>query len=377
MSEPAQAPPERGSASRSRSRAPRLGRLALPVTIFTIVYFVFLIYPPLRLADLLWPSWRPGTPALLALIVVPILGRVAYEVRPGAASRLLAALSLTWLGLGFLLFSVLLPFELLILPFGAPPHAIGLTVAGLWLGLGLIAVTGAQRIGVKDLDLRVPGLSRTMTLVQISDVHIGSRGSGFLDRVVQRVAQLQPDGVFITGDLVDFRGIPTGDLAPLARLEVPTWFCIGNHERYVDCDAICERLASHGVRVLRDAVDATTLEPLVVVGIDDADRRTRVREGLEALGPLPDGYRVLLYHRPDGLEDAAAADIDLMLCGHTHDGQMVPFNFIVRRVFPRIRGLYRAGATRLWVSTGTGTWGPVLRLGSRNEITRIRLLADD
>jgi predicted MPP superfamily phosphohydrolase len=361
--------------TRGRTARSRFARLALPVTVFTVVYFAFLIYPPLRLADLLWPAWRPGTPALLVLIVAPILGRVAYEVRPGAASRFLASLSLTWLGLAFLLFCALVPFEPLLV-LGLPERGTGLAVVGLWALVATTAVVGAHRLAVTDVDLRVPGLDRPLTLVQLSDVHLGSRSAGFLDRVVRRVEALQPDGVLITGDLVDFRDVPAGDLAPLARLEVPTWFCIGNHERYVDCEAICERLASHGVRVLRDAVDATTLPPLVVAGVDDAERRSRVREGLEVLGPLPEGFRILLYHRPDGLEDAATAGVDLMLAGHTHNGQIVPFDRIVRRFFPRIRGLYRQGPTRLWVSSGTGTWGPVLRLGSSNEITRIRLLPD-
>lgn len=90
---------------------------------------------------------------------------------------------------------------------------------------------------------------------------------------------------------------------------------------------------------------------------------------LPALPQDPSRYQVLLYHRPDGLEAAAAANIDLMLCGHTHNGQIVPFNFLVRRVFPRIVGLHDLGGTRLYVSPGTGTWGPVMRLGTRSEIT--------
>ena len=76
-----------------------------------------------------------------------------------------------------------------------------------------------------------------------------------------------------------------------------------------------------------------------------------------------------MYHRPDGAEDAARAGVDLMLCGHTHNGQIVPFNWIVRRHFPRIAGRFDIDGMMLYVSPGTGTWGPTMRLGSSNEIT--------
>ncbi|MEE4300160.1 MAG: metallophosphoesterase [Pseudomonadales bacterium] len=355
-----------------RSLPRRVGRLAAPVAIFSIVYFGVLIYAPLRLATLLFPIWAPGTPELLVLIVGPILGRVAHELRPSPATRRLAAASLTWLGCAFLLWLLLMPFELLALVVDPDPREAGVLIAAIWTALCIVALVGAQRLEIRHLTLPAPTLTRAARLVQISDVHIGSRAGAFLDRVVERLLPLRPDVVLITGDLVDFGRVPAAELAALARIEAPVFFCIGNHERYVDCDAICARLERHGVRVLRDAVDVS-LGGFVLVGIDDAERRTRVREGLAQLAPLPLGYRILLYHRPDGLEDAAAAGIDLMLCGHTHAGQIMPFGYLVRRFFPRIQGLYQVEATRLYVSPGTGTWGPVMRLGTSNEITCIDL----
>jgi predicted MPP superfamily phosphohydrolase len=361
------------TAGRPRRPLPRrLGRLAAPVAIFAVVCFGMLIYPPVRLAGLLFPAWAPGTPELLVLILGPILGRVAHELRPSPATRRLAAVSLTWLGCAFLLWLLLVPFELLALLADPDPRRAGVVIAAIWTALCIVALVGAQRLEIRHLTLRARSLPRATRIVQISDVHIGSRAGAFLDRVVDRLLALQPDLVLITGDLVDFGRVPASELAALARIEVPVFFCTGNHERYVDCDAICARLEAHGVRVLRDAVDVSQAG-FVLVGIDDAERRTRVREGLAALGPLPVGYRILLYHRPDGLEDAADAGVDLMLCGHTHAGQIVPFGLLVRRVFPRIQGLYEVGGTRLYVSPGTGTWGPVMRLGTANEITCIDL----
>ena len=83
---------------------------------------------------------------------------------------------------------------------------------------------------------------------------------------------------------------------------------------------------------------------------------------------------MLLYHRPDGFEAAAAHGIPLMLAGHTHAGQIIPFNYLTRRVYPRLVGLFELDGARMYVSPGTGTWGPVLRLGSRSEITRLEFV---
>ena len=113
--------------------------------------------------------------------------------------------------------------------------------------------------------------------------------------------------------------------------------------------------------------------PVQLLGIDDAEPKTQVGKVLPYLTPLPDKFRILLYHRPDGAQDAADWGAHLMLCGHTHNGQIVPFNYLVRRVFPRICGLYDVDALKLYVSPGTGTWGPTLRLGSSSEITLIQL----
>ncbi len=99
----------------------------------------------------------------------------------------------------------------------------------------------------------------------------------------------------------------------------------------------------------------------------------QVKRQLDLLDINQQAFVLLLYHRPKGLEAAAAAGVDLMLSGHTHNGQIVPFNLIVKRVFDRIKGMYHLNQTRLYVSQGTGTWGPVMRVGTRSEITLFEL----
>lgn len=374
---------------RAPSGRRRAYRALAPVTLVVLVYFAVLAYPLLRMLTLAFPGWQPGTPELALMFAGPAAGRLLYEALPGRPARLLSALVMTWLGVSFIGFCLVVPWELLNLALPLPARGSGLALLGLTAGLAVAGFVNAQRIRVRVVDIPVPSAAaeavpgqsatangcaaaRGLTLAQISDVHVGSRDGRFLARAVRRVNGAQPDYVMITGDLVDFRAVPVRELASLAELEAPAFFIIGNHERYVDCEEICGRLASLGITVLRDR--AVRAGPLQIAGIDDAEPKSQVSRVLPALSPDPDAFRILLYHRPNGVRDAAAWGFHLMLCGHTHNGQIVPFNYVVRRVFPRIHGLYREQGLHLYVSPGTGTWGPVLRLGSSCEVTLLRLV---
>lgn len=353
-----------------RQVARHLWRRTAPLLAANIFYFGILVYPILRIIELLAGS-LPGTPILLLVMVGPLAGRLAYEFFPGSLTRWLSAVALTWLGLCFLAFLLVLSFEALRWIIPLPGFTWGMILAGTLGGAGLIAFVNAQQIRTREIRISDSRAPQGLRLAQISDVHVGSRSGRFLSRVVRRVNAEQPDLVLITGDLIDFSDISSAELAGLAELEAPAYFIIGNHERYVDLEAICTRLRGHGIHVIRN--DTVLIDRLQLIGIDDAEPRSQVRRVLTTLTPAADSYRMLLYHRPDGAEDAAAWGAHLMLCGHTHNGQIMPFNFIVRRVFPRICGLYEVDGMKLYVSPGTGTWGPVLRLGSRSEISLFTL----
>ena len=346
-------------------------RRITPLLVVSLFYFGVLVYPVLRMLMLAFPAWQPGTLELLVIMVGPLAGRLGYEFAPSLATRWLSAVTLTWLGVCFIAFTLVASWELINLVLELPARASGVTLLAL-TGLACIAgFVNAQSVTVKTVDIKAPQLDRKVSIAQISDVHVGSRSGRFLRRVVKRTNAQTPDYIFITGDLVDFSNISQAELGSLANLEAPTYFIIGNHERYVDCEDICQRLRNLGIEVLRNA--CADLGDIQLVGIDDAEPKTQVGKVLPTLIPDPHKLRILLYHRPDGASDAAAWGAHLMLCGHTHAGQIVPFNFLVRRVFPRIKGLYHVDGLNLYVSPGTGTWGPILRLGSRSEISMIQL----
>jgi predicted MPP superfamily phosphohydrolase len=297
----------------------------------------------------------------------PLLVRFTRERLPRLVARWLSLSCMTWLGLSFILFALLWLFEPINLLLSPSPRHSAWVLLGVTALSALVGAVNAQLIGIKTIRLRFPQLRRRLRVIQISDVHIGSRRPGLLRRIVKKANSLRPDYVMITGDLIDLPHIDVDELRPLSEFEAPVYYVIGNHERYVDLDEIDARLRMLGLTVLRN--ECATAHPLQIIGIDDAEDTAQVEAQLAQLNLDHEAFKILLYHRPDGLEAAAACGVHLMLTGHTHAGQMIPFNLVVKRFFAHIRGLVTYGSTTLYVSPGTGTWGPVMRLGSRSEIT--------
>jgi uncharacterized protein len=353
--------------------------------------------------------WRTAaTVAIVALAVSMPIAMGLYRFLPRGAGRLAGGLPFVWMGAMMLLVFWFFATDALRLASLAASKlagwsflaerrllvARGVALAGgaLVLILSALAVANAARPPVlKDIELRMSRLPRALdgfSLVQIGDLHVGGslHGSTWVADVVARINALSPDLVAITGDLVD--AAPSqilDDLAPLSELRARCgiYFVTGNHEFYTGLDEwlpVFRRLGLHVLRNERVAIGdgAASFD---LVGVDDYDGR-RVGPGrgadLEAAvaGRDPSRFAVLLSHQPKIAAEAAGRGIDLILSGHTHGGQIWPFSALVRLQQPYLRGLYDVGAgTRLYVSDGTGTWGPPMRLGTQSEIVRVVLRA--
>lgn len=273
------------------------------------------------------------------------------------------------LGLGTVLMPLVVGGSLLTLL--ANPQTIGLLVLIAWFVLSILAARQATNIKVRQLQFSNEHLPAPIRLVQISDVHVGSRSPAFLQKVVDQVNAHSPDIVVITGDLLDASTVNTDDLSALAKLACPSYMCIGNHERYVDLDKALDSIATHGVQVLRD--EALTIHGIQIIGIDDRDKPDALPSILDGIPVDPKAFSILLYHRPDGWQAALDKNIALTLAGHTHAGQIFPFGFLVKTQYPNMVGLFKKNEQSLFVSMGTGTWGPIFRLGTRCEMTLIEL----
>jgi len=231
--------------------------------------------------------------------------------------------------------------------------------------------TRITRTTVRLANLPTAWLGRKAAL--ISDVHLGHvRNGSFLRRMVAKILQEEPDAIFITGDLYDGTAIDARRAAePLSELVAPqgVYFVAGNHEQFGDDSKYLDAITAAGVRVLRnEKVEADGLQ-IAGVPYRSATHGAHFASVLRGIQLDHDRASILLTHAPDHPEIAEAAGVSLQLSGHTHLGQFVPWSWMARRIYRQfVYGLSRIGKMQVFTSSGAGTWGPPLRLGSNPEI---------
>ena len=381
---------------------------AMPLRPLTILTTLLHLYIGLRLVGAL-AAWTGAGPALaLALLVSAIALPMPFQHRSGR--RGVASPAWTWLGLlamGW--FSSLFLLTLLR----------DLVLAGAWAGgwlqeggsaradsaaavvvvatlASLLGFWNARRTaGVRRVDVALAGLPAALhgfTIVQLSDLHVGPTiRRGYIARIVSRVNALKADAIAITGDLVDGSVAELRDhIAPLADLQARhgSFVVTGNHEYYAGALPWIAELRRLGLQVLlnehavlRPAAGQGDGDALVLGGVTDftaghfdASHASDPQRAL--LGAPPEALtRVLLAHQPRSAPAAAQAGFLLQLSGHTHGGQFWPWNLFVPLQNPFVAGLHRLQTMWVYVSRGTGYWGPPMRLGAPSEITLIKLVA--
>jgi predicted MPP superfamily phosphohydrolase len=261
-------------------------------------------------------------------------------------------------------------------------------VGALVLALAAVALRGGLRLpDVRRVEITLERWPRALDgfrIVQISDIHIGPLlGRGFAEGLTRRVNALEPDLVAVTGDLVDGSVEALRDeVAPFAELRGRhgVFFVTGNHDVYSGGESWVERVKELGLRVLRnERVSIGGAEGFDLAGVDDhrGDWVHGSTEDLDAAVAGRDESRalILLAHDPGTFRRAAARGVDLQLSGHTHGGQIWPFVYLVRLAVPFVAGLYRVGKSQVYVSRGSGFWGPPMRLLAPAEIGEIVLRA--
>ncbi len=316
--------------------------------------------------------------------------------------------SLSWAGLGFMglfssLFVLTLARDLVLLPAHAllafVPGAFEVQALALWsaaaVALAAVAITliglwNARRtaaVVVVEVPIRdLPAALHGFSIAQISDIHVGPTiKRGYLQSIVDAVNALEADMVAVTGDLVDGSVADLAHhVAPLAALNSRhgTYFVTGNHEYYSGAHAWIVELRRLGVQVLMNqhVVLAHGNASLLVAGVTDYSAHhfdpSHRSDPQAALHQAPEHarIRVLLAHQPRSAAAAALAGFHLQLSGHTHGGQFLPWNFMVRFQQPFTAGLHRLKDLWVYTSRGTGYWGPPKRFGAPSEITHLRFV---
>ena len=261
-------------------------------------------------------------------------------------------------------------------------HVGPMTMLAIAAVLTAVGVIGARRVRVVRVSVPILGLPPDLEgfrIVQLSDLHVGpTLKRRFVERVVAKANGLDPDVVAFTGDVADgFVPDLKDEVAPLGRLEarLGKFYVTGNHEYYWDAPGWGREVERLGLTVLQNSHQMVRRGSarLLFAGVPDLSVPSDPAAALRG-APASD-VRVLLAHQPRSAFAARDAGFDLQLSGHTHGGQYFPFNLLVRLFQPFVAGLHRLEAMWLYVSRGTGYWGPPLRIFAPSEITLIELRA--
>ncbi len=363
------------------------------LTVTTVLAIVY-AYVAWRLGSQVWDRLALLIPFVLVW-VVPALYWRGRRRSDTALDRVV--LQASYLSMGWLSFALVLTLarDILLLSTRWTPalasvhgvlreYGVVIVIAGSLLALAIGAARAFSGPRIHAVDIPIADLHADLDgfrIAQISDVHVGRAiRARYVQKVVELTKSIEPDLVAITGDLVDGS---VQNLAPDVRAlrELAdggrAFFVLGNHDVYSGASAWSAQMRELGYHVLLN--DHTTMmhksARVIVAGVLDPAQRP---------GPQPDqaianassaAFRLLLAHNPRSAPDASAAGFDLQLSGHTHGGQFFPWTLVVRHVHaPHSHGLTREGRMWVYVSPGTGWWGPPVRLGTRPEVTLIRLV---
>jgi hypothetical protein len=331
---------------------------------------------------------------VLGLFLIRLLEQYEYEL----VARAFAYVAYFWMAALFLFFCGSLSLDIIsvitrlsgrvtrteVSAYLLSPRTSFLASLGLALAICAYGYFEAANIGVEKVTIetsKLPVGTDRLTIVQISDVHLGLiNRSGRLERILALVRAAKPDIFISTGDLVDAEINHLTGLSALLRGVTSTYgnFAVtGNHEYYAGLARALAFTRESGFTILRN--EAAVAGPITIAGVDD---RTAVQLGLEdpvsekeLLGKLPrDRFTIFLKHQPR-IEQSTIGLFDLQMSGHTHKGQIFPFTLLTKLTFPMIAGDYDLGkGSLLHVNRGTGTWGPPVRFLAPPEITVYELV---
>ena len=323
----------------------------------------------------------------LVLWTVFYLSRELGHGGTGNLARMLELFGMNWMAVLFLTSVTLLTVDLVtifgfLLPVQAP-SLLGLALAAGGLVSMIALVQGIRPPVVQNYEVYLSELPNEMdgiVIIAMSDLHLGSLlGERWMKARVAQVHILQPDIVFLLGDVFEGHGLSHDELLPVLRnLSAPlgVWAVLGNHEFHGRHNTNTTLFKETGIQVLRNSW-TEVMPGLILAGVDNLTVRQRSGQGEDiiskALTDRPPGATVFLSHKPWQADRAAKAGVGLMLSGHTHGGQIWPFDYLVKRDYPLFEGRYEVGGMTVIVCRGTGTWGPRMRLWRPGEILRVML----
>jgi hypothetical protein len=371
-------------------RRPLQPFLAIVTALLTVSY----LYVAARLASHPAQHLALALPFVLIWVVPTVYWRGRRHAESTADKIVLQAAFVSMGWVSFLLLFSLARDAILLATLWTPAlggiHAlfresgVAFVMAGSLLALGIGSAYALRGARAHMVDISIPDLHEDLDgfrIAQVTDLHVGrSIGARYVAKVVALTKSLNPDIVVLTGDMVDGSVERlAGDVSSLRELahRGRGYFVLGNHDCYSGPQAWTAHFRKLGFRVLLNehALLEHRRARIVIGGVLDPALEPGPRPELAAADAPSADFRLLLAHRPNAAPAAARLGFDLQLSGHTHGGQFFPWTMVVRRVHaPHSHGLSREGRMWVYVSPGTGTWGPLVRLGTRPEVTLVRLV---
>lgn len=366
---------------------------------FFVVYGLMHVYAFLRSKASLGLGWSWAVPLAIfmaAMVLAPLIVWYLEERGLDLGAKALSHLGYMWLGLIFLFVSVSLPLDIyMVLAKGAgtvlnrnipalPLSSRAAFFVPFFLSLALLTYGYFDALNIRTERLTIetpklpPGVER-LRIVQISDVHVGLIvRERRLGRILRKVRELKPDILVATGDIVDGQINRLPGLAEMFRDITPPYgkYAItGNHEFYAGLPQALAFIEGAGFKVLRGEAVSGVIN---VAGVEDSTGQyfgsKRLVDESKLLAGLPrEKFTLLLKHRPE-VDEASKGLFDLQLSGHTHKGQIFPFYLVTLTVYPATGRHDLAGGAVMYLSRGSGTWGPPVRVFAPPEVTLIELV---
>ncbi len=360
----------------------------MPLVVLAIMAFA-IYYVSKRLAwvfslNLTLTTVAVATTMVFCMTAMVMIMRGNYT---SGISHIISNTSNIMLGIMMFLVCYMLLVDLIHLVAKFQPLTFGAIVLTLTLATTAYSLYNARNTQVIHQDIDIPNMEKPMRIAQLSDIHLGHYwGKRTLNRIVNQVVAENVDAVVITGDMFDGRVRINQDvLSPFQKITVPIYFVEGNHDGYSGVSDIKRLLSANGIQVLSN--QKVEINGLQIVGLDYLmpDKESidgfhgslsdvTMQSELPTLNIDKNRPSILLHHNPVGVNYAAENGINLYLAGHTHAGQLFPATLFAAAMFEYNKGLYQYNDhTQVYVSQGSGTFGPPMRLGTESEITILNL----
>ena len=344
-----------------------LSSIFLITTLFIITYFLFIL--PFDIINF-WKAEKSFNwlISLSSTLITFILVRLYFSTK--ITFTPLRLFVCEGIGIGFISLNIICIISILDLLY--PLH--GDTKVNLFfVSLIILLVIGYAStifIKVKTIEIKSNKILNQKKIVFISDIHLGSNSINHFKKIIKKIIFLNPDMILIGGDLLDSSSFEIGQLNILKEIKVPIYFVTGNHEYYLkNSTEKINRLNEFNINLLDNK--SSILDDINIIGVSDNQSLEKQKEVFFSK-KINNSYNLCLVHKPS-LWQFIKNECDLTLSGHTHNGQIFPFNLLVSLKFKEKFGLYKNNLSFLYVSSGSGTWGPKLRLGSFNEVILITI----